>query len=137
MTPTIRRRIAREWLTFLAAVTLGFVVTYGVFYLGRSTSFDYRLRVGEAVSPEHRRWLVQAEVENDMYGQFVHRWFSKPKNPGDFFNDLWPIMRTYYRPRRYIWNEQAVKLWLCVLSPYFILLFVRSIIWSVNTLRRP
>jgi hypothetical protein len=56
-----------------------------------------------------------------------------------------PKGRIHRRPQRYFrfatgddlkWDEQAVKLWLCLLSPYFVILFVRSVIWSVNTLRR-
>ncbi|PYK18623.1 MAG: hypothetical protein DME55_06165 [Verrucomicrobia bacterium] len=56
-------------------------------------------------------------------------WEWKYKNPGDLFNDL---ASGRYAPRPYT----RMPLWLCVLSPYLVLWLVRSIIWSVNSLRR-
>ena len=61
--------------------------------------------------------------------------FYRHKNPGELFSDLgkghlWTLVE--WDPISYIrW-----PLWLCVLSPYLALLFVRSVIWSVNALRR-
>ena len=136
MTPTTKRHIAREWLIFLAAITLGLLITYGVFYLGRNVTWTL---YSQEPIPEYQRWLVDQHPYKNYLGEYggTAYSYSKPKNPGDFFNDLWPIVHTYYSPRRYVWDEKAVKLWLCVLGPYLVFCFVRSIIWSVNTLRRP
>jgi hypothetical protein len=170
MTSTTKRRIAREWLIFLAAIVLGFFVTYGAFYLGRNTEW-MNLRIkGKAASPgapvadhqwvtsekeEHARVIIDSETipwtwEDRTY---VRAWFSKPKNPGDMLNDMWPVawyQYEYYndgydaRPIRahrlqhpiLRWDYDALKLWLCILSPYLLLCFARSIIWSVSMLRR-
>jgi len=138
MTPTSKRRIAREWIIFLAAITLGLLITYGVFYLGQNTTWDYYQRGSEKRIPEDQRWLVLEQVDKSFDSPYppsriergYHRSFSKPKNPGDLFNDLWPIRR-YHE-----WDEQALKLWLCILSPYLGFCFLRLVLWSVNTLRR-
>jgi hypothetical protein len=134
MTPAIKQRIAREWLIFLAAITLGLLITYCGFYLGKNTTWTSYYS-----GSEKPRWVVDERQSKDYYGRYtgVLYTIAKPKNPGDFFNDLWPIVHTYYSPRRYVWDERAVKLWLCILGPYLGFCFVRSIIWSVNTLRRP
>ena len=44
------------------------------------------------------------------------------ETPGDMFRDLY--------------SGAGLKSWLYILTPYFALCFVRSIIWSVNALRR-
>jgi hypothetical protein len=108
MTSTTKRRIAREWLIFLAAIVLGFFVTYGAFYLGRNTEW-MNLRIkGEAASPgapvadqqwitsekeEHARVIIDSETTPWTWGDrtYVRAWFSKPKNPGDMLNDMWPV----------------------------------------------
>jgi hypothetical protein len=61
--------------------------------------------------------------------QGVHRYFAKPKNPGDFFDGLTSGVDA---PSPYL----RLPLWLCVLTPYFVFWFGRSVIWSVNALRR-
>jgi hypothetical protein len=124
-----------------------FFIAYGVFYQGRNVTWFHRDSAGEPV--DQPEYLVREVPLGDSY---FDRYYAKPKNPGDVFNDLWPILEPHYwggaytptfprsfppTHRSYEWNETAVKLWLCILSPYFALLFVRSIIWSVNTLRRP
>jgi hypothetical protein len=154
MQPTIKRRIAREWLIFLAAIPFGFLITYGAFYLGRSTTWDNLTKVNEPPTEQERPWLVQNEVEShpeSPYGSFMRNHFSKPKNPGDMLNDMWPVASYQYqyydyglpvsRPHRLEhpilnWHYYALKLWLCILSPYLAFCFLRSIIWSVNVLRR-
>jgi hypothetical protein len=134
MTPTIKQRIAREWLIFLVCVVIGLSAAYFTLY------YNKRVQMG----------LIKTELK-DATGTPIPDWARDPqvvfkyKNPGDMFNDLWPILQTQYwggKPsspthRSYDWNETAVKLWLCILSPYFALLFLRSIIWSVNALRKP
>jgi hypothetical protein len=47
--------------------------------------------------------------------------FMKYKNPGDLSNDI---------------TSGPTILWLYILIPYFVFWFLRSIVWSVNTLRR-
>jgi len=85
MTSTTKRRIAREWLIFLACLISGFIILY---LLGLN---------------------------------------SRPSTPGRVFSDL---MTALFNDR------QAWIGWLLILAFYFIVLIVRSIIWSVNTLRR-
>jgi hypothetical protein len=154
MTPTTKRRIAREWLIFVAVILFGFCLTYGIFYLGRTVNWE-RYYDSWGMQDWWPRYLVKETPERfpdetNVFQQYaqslgdypVTRYYSKRKNPGDMFYDLWPIIETHYADpfsqshRYHDWNEEAVKLWLCVLSPYLALWFVRSIIWSVNTLRR-
>jgi hypothetical protein len=109
MTSTTKRRIAREWLIFLLAIGFGLVITYCAFYFGRQLSYTL----------DHY----------DYTGHWVKEPMSKYRNPGDLFNDLTS-------------GQNAgppctpPTLWLCVLSPYFVFWFVRSIIWSVKALGR-
>jgi hypothetical protein len=165
MTSTIKRRIAREWLIFLACVVIGLVVSYFAFYF---PSGHYESRLVDVSKSEEKQlnadyykvgfipdgyqrvfdrslYLKNGGNRNDKYDDLIQAvsyvWkrevpVYRRKNPGDLFNDLWPIIRTYYHPRRYKWDEQAVKLWLCILTPYLGFCFLRSVIWSVNTLRR-
>jgi hypothetical protein len=106
-TSTTKRRTAQEWLIFLLCLAIGIFATYFAFYFGERVSWQ----------------IYDPGVES----QWV--WIHKYKNPGDLFNDLTSGQ-----------NAQApyppLTLWLCVLSPYFAFWFVRSIIWSVNALRR-
>jgi hypothetical protein len=127
MTSTIKRRIAREWLIFLSAIILGLFITYGVFYLGRNNTWDYH--APPSYQDEDQRWLVQEREEKRFGLQGVHRYFAKPKNPGDFFDGLTSGVDA---PSPYL----RLPLWLCVLTPYFVFWFGRSVIWSVNALRR-
>ena len=137
MKSTTKRRIAREWLTFLAAITLGFFIAYGVFYQGHKVKWDQFYFHGQ--SAEYPKYLV---FEVPYGGDSVRRYYAKPQNPGDMFNDLWPLIYVNRIPpyegfptRR--WNQWGVRLWLCILSPYLVFCFLRSVVWSVNTLRRP
>src|SRR5262245_12726751 len=107
MTSTIKRHIAREWLTFLACIMIGFSVTYFALY------FNQRVFMGYS----------KPEFDPDAYLASRPKPAGEPmwkyKNPGDLFNDLWPIINTSYYPRQHHeWDEQAVKLWLCILIPY-------------------
>jgi hypothetical protein len=136
MTPTTKQRIAREWLLSLAAITVGFCITYGFFYLGRNVTWA---NTYFAPAPQdNSKYLVREVSEPRSYDGhlLVDCYYAKPKNPGDFFNDLWPIKIYNSYVRRWVWNEEVIKLWLCILAPYFVFLFVRSIIWSMNALRR-
>lgn len=81
MTSTIKRRIAREWLIFLACFIPSFIIILYLF------AFNFQ--------------------------ELVEALFSAK------------------RLRDGAWIG-----WLIIMGPYLILLFVRSIIWSVNTLRR-
>jgi hypothetical protein len=78
MTSSIKQRIAREWLILLAAITIGLFTTYGVFYLGRNTT--WRQVIEEQSKP----------FDPDVYLGIkptpapLVRYFSKPKNPGDY-----------------------------------------------------
>ena len=84
------------------------------------------------------------------YGNSYERLYRPYANLGDFLNDLWPPINTVYsgESRRFpwrgvtgtphlVWNGQVLSTWLVIFSPYLFLLFLRSIIWSVNALRRP
>jgi hypothetical protein len=120
---------------------LGLLITYSVFYLGRNATWDY-WQTAEKRIPEHQRSLIREDDWGLEYeGQpMFHRYFSKPKNPGDLVNDLFGQSSTIGASR--IWlsvggHENPLKLWLCVLSPYFVFVLVRSILWSVKTVRRP
>ena len=121
MTPNTKRRIAREWLIFLCCIALGLIGSY--FFYKRFNGY------GNSHEPLYRHYA----------------------NLGDFLNDLWPPMKTVYSGGRagslwyavtgtgtphLVWNGQVLSTWLVILSPYLILLVVRSIIWSVNALRR-
>jgi hypothetical protein len=133
MTSAIKRSIAREWLIFLACLVIGLSATYFTLYFNERVQMGFKTELNDEAGMPIPDW---ARPAYPVY---------KSKNPGDLFNDLWPILQTQYwggKPsapthRSYDWNETAVKLWLCILSPYFAHLFLRSIIWSVNALRRP
>jgi hypothetical protein len=139
-TMTTKRRMAREWLIFLAAITLGLLITYSVFYLGRNATWDY-VQADEKRIPEHQRWLIREINGFEFEGRPMSvRYFSKPKNPGDLVNDLFGQSSIIGASRIRLsvgGHENALKLWLCVLSPYFVFVLVRSILWSVKTVRRP
>jgi len=87
MTSTTKRRIAREWLIFLACLVIGFIIVYLI-------AWNFR-------NPDWTPGRVFQEVMKELFTE----------------RDAWIG-------------------WLFVLAPYFIVLVVRSIIWSVNTLRR-
>ena len=150
MTSTIKRRIAREWLIFLACIVIGLSATYFALYFGERVEMGFREihTPGEAPYPTpDDRPLTNKDVDNILSGRATPLPTQPPreaiwkyKKPGDLFNDLWPIIEppSGLASRSYRdWNEAAVKLWLCILSPYLGFCFLRSIIWSVNTLRRP
>jgi hypothetical protein len=110
MTSTTKRLIAREWLIFLVCVVTGFFVAYYALYFNERVYMGYTASAGE---------------------------LFKYKNPGDMFHDLISdharILTLHLRP---LGISDRSTLWLYVLSPYFVLWFVRSIIWSVNMVRR-
>jgi hypothetical protein len=111
MTPTNKRRIAREWLIFLVCIVIGFLVTYSTFYDGQQVRMGF-------TKPEG---AIEAYLDDRP--QPVPQAVWKDKNPGDMFNDLTS-------------GKHITFLWLSVLSTYLVVLFVRSTMWSVNTLRR-
>jgi hypothetical protein len=145
MTSTTKRRIAREWLIFLVCIVIGLLVTYFAVYFGERVEMGLReIHVpGETPYPTpDNRPLTTKDIKDIISGRATplpplpqppREAIWKYKNPGDLFNDLFPI---FYTQPYHDWNEAAVKLWLCILSPYLGLCVVRSIIWSVNTLRR-
>src|SRR6266487_6785685 len=96
----LRRRIAREWLIFLMCILIGLSAIYCASY------FPIRF---EGISPD---------------GVAVYR----RQNPGEMFIDLSHGWGHYYRLNGD--DASGSRLWLYALSPYFILCFVRSIIWS-------
>jgi hypothetical protein len=153
MTPTIKRRIAREWLIFVAAIAFGLLVTYSVFYLGRNTTWSY-YRSSPDIPAAEQPWLINEKPAIDPMwnAHTLLDTFSKPKNPGDMLNDMWPVAAYQYQyydasyggHKRVHqlehpilrWDYGALTLWFYILSPYLAFCFLRSIIWSVNTLRR-
>ena len=106
MASTIKRRIARESLIFLLCTVIGLFIAYYVLY-------------------SHQRHYIPNL--NDYHGDYiqdegVNAIPYRYETPGDMFRDLY--------------SGAGLKSWLYILTPYFALCFVRSIIWSVNALRR-
>jgi DNA-directed RNA polymerase subunit RPC12/RpoP len=106
MTSTIKRRIARELLIFLLCAVIGLFIAYYVLYF-------------------HQRHYIPNL--NDYHGDYiqdegVNAIPYRYETPGDMFRDLY--------------SGAGLKSWLYILTPYFALCFVRSIIWLVNALRR-
>jgi hypothetical protein len=165
MAPTIKQRIAREWLIFLVCILIGLTATYFAIYFpvqyvgqhfvdvtdAKTKDFLNEQYRASGIIPEGYRTtnslfnppksdleqldkdlkmtkdrrLLDEFLANRQY--YTYDWeretdFFRRKNPGELFSDL---------------GEGHLWLWLFVLSPYFVLSFVRSIIWSVNALRRP
>jgi hypothetical protein len=157
MTSTAKRWIAREWLIFLACIVIALVATYFTLYFGTPVDIGYH----KEYTPEEQEFIDNVNRSKthggkpDVFeeaaaslaeekGRVVRDY--RYKNPGDMFNDLWPILHTVYSGGRVlnrrnvipntpnlVWNGQAANLWLCVLSPYLALWFVRLTLWSVNS----
>ena len=106
MTSTIKRRIAREWLIFLLCTVIGLFIAYYVLY------FDQRHYIPN-LNDYHGDYIQDEGVNAIPY---------RYETPGDMFRDLY--------------SGAGLKSWLYILTPYFVLCFVRLIIWSVNALRR-
>ena len=106
MTSTIKRRIAPEWLIFLLCTVIGLFIAYYVLY------FDQRHYIPN-LNDYHGDYIQDEGVNAIPY---------RYETPGDMFRDLY--------------SGAGLKSWLYILTPYFALCFVRSIIWSVNALRR-
>ena len=122
-----KRRIAREWLILVAAIIAGLFVTYGAFYFGRTVTWEFAEPSESTVG--NRAAFVRERPFDRIDGRlWVVREYSKHKNAGDLLNDL---RSGEHAPSPFA----ELPLWLCVVSPYFIFCFVRSIIWSVNALR--
>jgi hypothetical protein len=107
MTSTIKRRIAREWLIFLLCTVIGLFIAYYVLY-------SHQRHYIPNLNDYHGDYMVDEGVNAIPY---------RYETPADMFRDLY--------------SSAGLKSWLYILTPYFALCFVRSIIWSVNALRRP
>jgi len=132
MTSTTKRRIAREWLIFLVCIVIGLSGTYFTFYFGkrivRGTHIEYvDSKGGRHLSPYDELLEKRNPDDNAIHYKKVVVSDWRDKNAKDLFNDL--------TSRQYADRPYTRRLY--VLSPYLVVLFVRSIIWSVNTLRRP
>jgi hypothetical protein len=100
---SMKQRIAREWLIFLACAVIGFTLEYfTVYYPETRIERMHYIRVASAPSPDSFK-------EAPEYSR---------KSPGELIGDLL--------------SGHGAQ-WFAVLVPYFGLSLVRSVVWSART----
>jgi hypothetical protein len=145
MISTTKQRIAREWLVFLTCIVIGFIACYFTFYAGRTTEW-----ITDSNNPSNRPILDPWKGLTYKPGKIEHH--SRHLGVGDLWNSLqfqshksyyggdskqeMEDFIHYYDDRITGANHHAGKLWLFILAPYLVVMFLRLNIWAVNTLRR-
>jgi hypothetical protein len=103
MTPTIKRRIAQEWLILLACIVIGFTATYFAFYFNKRVETGYYDSVPleealAAMDPSARKGAKGLIKLDPSWAERFSR--IKPvlkyKNPGDRLTN-WPKESTARR----------------------------------------
>jgi hypothetical protein len=160
----IRKKLAREWLYFVAFFVLGFIGTKVIFYPTESTYLEKRHILYNAIQYDVNKWqrlrLRYEGVPGDTlrpYGTFMQ--FSRDLDDAvkrrilydsisqgfdigtyaEFENKV--VQPSFLSPYKKLVSQMGNKLywfptWTSVLTLYIIFQFIRSILWSFKTLKQ-
>lgn len=106
----IKRIIAKEWLIFLVCIFIG-IVSY--------------------ILDDYLSWK-RLKVQSTSFEELVTKTYNFTGIPNEkkTFLDFQPIT-----PEKYKLSEGYSEHWYLLFVPYFLSLFIRSIIWSIRQLR--
>ena len=158
---TTKRIIAREWIIFVVSLALGFAITLAGFYV-RETRYLYRFNVLDNLAssikdlPQYSQWYqyqiaenvarVLSSTDTARTNKFARALAILPQYNGwtetSLIHEVANLRRNILIPINpandflsclfgYYW----LPTWLTIFSIYVLVQFVRSILWSIKTLK--